>query len=63
MIDQVDIQRAAFGVMRAYGEEAETECSQLIERWEKRGDQEAVHLWRSVLKVVRQKKLGDKANL
>lgn len=56
MIDQIDIQRAAFGVIRAYGQEAESECSQLIERWEKRGDEEAANLWRSVLATVRQQR-------
>ena len=51
--DRIDIQRAAYGLLRAYGDKAEAECAEMIERWEKRGDDDAARLWRPVLEVVR----------
>jgi hypothetical protein len=56
MIDQIDIDRAAFGLIRNHGSQAEVECEALVERWEKCGDDEAASLWRSVLEVVRKKR-------
>jgi hypothetical protein len=59
MIDQIDIDRAAFGLLRNHGHRAEYVCAELVERWEKRGDQEAARLWSTVLDVVRkQKRVG-----
>jgi hypothetical protein len=51
--DNIDIQRAAFGLLRAHGVKAESECAQMITRWEERGDAQAAELWRAVLEVVR----------
>jgi len=53
--DNIDVERAAFGLLRNYGNRAEYECSVLIERWEERGERQAAALWRSVLEVVRKK--------
>lgn len=57
--DKIDIERAAFGMVRAYREKAELECLAMIDRWEKRGDTDAVELWHSVLKMVRRGLLAD----
>ena len=50
--DNIDVERAAFGLLRNHGDRAEYECSLLVKRWEERGDNRAAELWRSVLQVV-----------
>lgn len=50
--DKIDIDRAAYGLVRAHPEKAELECLAMIQKWEKRGDTNAAELWRSVLEVV-----------
>ena len=51
--DKVDIERAAFGLIRNYGDKAEQECALLVTRWEARGDDQAARLWRGALDVIR----------
>jgi len=53
--DGIDVERAAFGLLRNYGNRAEYECCRLVKRWEERGDNDAANLWRSVLVVLRNK--------
>jgi hypothetical protein len=52
--DNIDIYRAAHGLLKAYGDRAEAECGRMIERWQSRGDAQAANLWRAVLNVVRE---------
>gem|GEM_PF-4332703 len=53
--DNIDIERAAFGLVRNHGLRAEYECFLIVKRWEGRGDNHAADLWRSVLRAVRKK--------
>jgi hypothetical protein len=57
--DNIDVERAAFGLLRNYGKRAEYECSRLVKRWEERGDNNAANLWRSVLVVLQKKKCAS----
>ena len=54
--DGIDIERAAFGLIRRYGDNAEDECLLLVKYWEGRGDNPAARLWRGALDLIRNKK-------
>ena len=54
--DDIDSERAAFGLIRNYGNKAEEECLLLVKYWEERGDNQAARLWRGALDVIRNKK-------
>ena len=53
--NNIDIERAAYGLIKNHGNRAEYECTLLVKRWEDRGDSQAAHLWRSVLVAIRKK--------
>jgi hypothetical protein len=52
MVLDKDIYRTATGLIKIHGLEAATECAQMAERWEKRGDDVAAQVWRRVSLAV-----------
>jgi len=52
MVDDRDVFKAAAGLTKNFGDDAEFECSQIAEKWEARGHLDAARLWRRVLSAI-----------
>ena len=53
MVDEIDVWRSAAAMVKTHGDAAPMHCAELVDRWAKRGDQEASETWRRIMEAAR----------
>jgi len=53
MVEEMDVWRSAASMVKTYGDAAPMHCAELVERWAKRGDQEASETRRRIMEAAR----------
>jgi hypothetical protein len=53
MVSDLDIWRSAASMMKTHGDGAAMACAELVDRWQRRGDQEAAQTWRRIQDATR----------
>ncbi|MDB5734496.1 MAG: hypothetical protein JWN16_1133 [Alphaproteobacteria bacterium] len=53
MVEELDVWRSAAAMVKTHGEAAPMHCAELVDRWAKRGDQEASETWRRIMEASR----------
>jgi hypothetical protein len=53
MVDEMDVWRSAASMVKTHGDAAPMHCAELVDRWAKRGDQEASENWRRIMEATR----------
>lgn len=53
MVQDMDIWRSAASMVKAHGDNAPVVCVELMDRWAKRGDPEALETWRRIMEATR----------
>ncbi len=53
MVLDKDILLAAKGLLRNHGDKAAMECAEMVDRWERRGDEKAAQVWRRIMNAIR----------
>jgi hypothetical protein len=53
MVEEIDVWRSAASMVKTHGDAAPMVCAELVDRWGKRGDQEASDNWRRIMEAAR----------
>jgi hypothetical protein len=53
MVRELDIWRSAASIVKTHGHTAPMICAELVDRWAKRGDQDASDNWRRIMEAAR----------
>jgi hypothetical protein len=53
MVMEMDVWRSAASMVKTHGDAAPEMCAGLVDRWARRGDQEAAENWRRIMEATR----------